>query len=316
MIHPILVVSARLGVEKRAASLGDIAARSGAAVGHGVGTVLGGQAQNVLRYAPTALGAAGGALIGSRRPDISGQEKPTRGQRLRGALVGGAVGAGLGHMSGVGQGLSKSFAEKAAPMLSPQGQLPFGGAPSFTTPQQASQSILGAAGESAGRYLGEVPGRVGRSVVSGAKLVGHTVTNPIESVENVAQAAWDPLKSAVRTPGTIKEHLMQQATNPIGALMLGLEGKRAIDNLATTEDPSGRQRGLGERVLGSAGNLAGGIAYGAYQGPASANNAITRFVGSSIGSKAVGSGTAALGRKIDTLRGFKGNAGDQLGDRA
>jgi len=288
MINPIIISSARQETEKRAASLGELVARGGAAAGRGLGTVFGGQAENIVRHAPTALGTAIGAYVGSRRPDLSGEEAPTRGQRIRGALLGGLAGGTLGRVSGLGSGMAEELASRAAA--------------SKLTGSKATTKALEEMGHEAGKYIRDIPGRVGASIVSGAKTVGRTIANPIESAENVAHAAWDPLKTGIQNPGSIKDYLRGEVSNPLGAGFLGLSVLDAARNIRTTEDPTtGRKRGLGERVLGSAGNLAGGFAYGAYKGPASQDNKLTRFIGTTLGGNVVGRGAASVGRKIDAL---------------
>lgn len=288
MIHPTIVSAARHAVEKQAASLGELVARGGAAAGKGLGTVLGGQAGNIARHTPAALGTALGAYVGSKRPDLGGDEAPTRGQRIRGAVAGGLIGGTVGRASGLGASMAEGLASRAAT--------------TGLTGSAATTRALEELGQGAGKYIAGTPGRVGAAIASGAKTVGRTVTNPIETVENVAQAAWDPLKTAIRQPGSVGQYLKGELSHPIGAGFMGLSALDAAQNLRTTEDPmTGRHRGLGERVLGSAGNLAGGLAYGAYQGPASANNPITRVAGSIIGGSVVGRGASSLGRKIDAL---------------
>jgi hypothetical protein len=290
MMHPALVISARLGVEKRAASLADLAAKGGRALGKGVGGALGTNTAAMLRYAPTALGALGGAYVGSKRPDMLGSdEEPTKAQRIRGALVGGLAGAGAAHLSGVGSGLAQDFASRAA-RLAPLGQ------------DRAAATALGQMGAGAGRFVGSIPGQVGSAVAGAGRVVGRTITHPVESAKNIAQAAVDPIRSAIRDPSSIPRSVVEQASNPVSAAFLGLSAYDAARNISTAEDPmTGRHRGLGERVLGSAGNLAGGLAYGAYGGPASANNPLTRFVGQTLGGVAINRGAASVGRGIDRL---------------
>lgn len=226
MIHPAIITSARLETEKQASI------------------------SSASRYLPAAVGALGGAYLGSKRPDLSEDELPTRGQKIRGALVGGLAGAGLGHLSDV-TGFHRA---------------------------------------------------VGASLASGARAVGRTVAHPIESAKNVVYSAYDPLLAAAKNPRSLAIHAKEELRNPIGALFMGISGYDAYKNMKRTQDPeTGRRRGLAERALSTAGSLGSGLAYGAYKGPASANNQLTKFIGGMVGSDLVGRGATAVGRRLDSL---------------
>jgi len=284
MIHPAIVAAARIGVEKQAASLGELAARGGAAIG----TALGGRTVDVARFAPAALGALGGAYVGSMRPDVGGDQQLTRGQKIRGALAGGLAGAGLAQMTGLGSTMAAGLADRAR-----------------RTGLHGDQAIVEAMrnmGRSAGKSVASIPGRVGQSIAGAGRTVADTVMNPVRSAKDIVSGGASPIYRAVTQPGTVGQHLMREATNPVGAVFLGLSGLDAARNMAMTEDPmTGRRRGFGERALGSAATLGTGLAYGAH-GATAPGNALTRFIGQTAGSIAAREGASALGRQLDKLR--------------
>jgi len=83
--------------------------------------------------------------------------------------------------------------------------------------------------------------------------------------------------------------------------MVGLaqSGLQASGDFSKKQTDDGRQRGLGERSLSAAGNLAGGLAYQGYRGGTPGGNALTHMIGTGVGGHAVGSASSAAGRGLD-----------------
>lgn len=111
--------------------------------------------------------------------------------------------------------------------------------------------------------------------------------------------------------------VLRQGINAIGrhlpgqrTMLLGGAALQASGDLARRDPATGRERGAGERAIGTAGGLLGTAAGSS---PA-AIRAMTRggipgSVGGMVGGALVGMGTSAagkfLGRKVDQMRGFK-----------
>jgi hypothetical protein len=286
-----MIRSARERVEKIAAvNLGQTFANAGRSAGQFLGRHAGQNLPQVARWAPTAVGAAAGGLIGAARPDLEKEEK-TLGARLRGGALGAAAGAGLAEWVGPGRHLSDS-----AKRLMATGRF---------TPERAAGAIAGRAGMNLGNAVQAIPGQVaqipGQIAGSVQRGFGHAkdfVMNPMQSARQVANAAYQPLLQTAQDPmGVLGAELSAAMSNPLAAYGTLQTANSVAQGLGQTEDWDGRQRGLAERTLGAGGQAFGSLAYG-HRG-VSGVNPIAGMVGSSVGGNVLGSGAQRVGRFID-----------------
>lgn len=289
MKYESVLRGAQAALEEKTASLPLAAGRVGALAGKGIATAFGKNTGTALRLLPTAVGGMLGARAGATRPDLE-EGTATAGQKARGALVGGTIGALAGHRYGGGEALRAGLARR----------LPAGVAATPQNIRAASEMLFRSGATSAAK-----------SVQQTGRNLANVAMNPRRAGKTVLRAAYMPITQTMKRPGEAGKAILQTAKSPLGGLALYSTAHGAARDLTTENDPvTGTYRGRGERIGRAAATLGGGLLYGpitlGMRGAAPASIA-AQVAGGTLGSIGLSALGSRLGKATDRLTGDTGS---------